>query len=628
MIEKLVALRIPPGLYRNGTQYQSKGRWYDGNLVRFLEGTIQPVGGWRTALNSDGTDLDALAGVIRAIHAWRDSGGDVQIGLGTNTRAYVLINGVLTDITPASGFTAGEEDSELVSGAYGSGTYGTGIYGTGSLASAITEAGVWQLDNFGDSLVGVMTADGDLLVWDGNVANNFAAAANAPTANRAVVVTPERFLVALGAGGNPRKVQWADQESSTTWTGTATNAAGEFELATNGRLMCGRRGRGNTLLWTDVDLWDMTFIGGELIFGFTRIADSCGIIGPNAVAMVDGRAFWMGRDGFFVFDGAVSPLPCEVRDRVFEDFNVLQSIKVCAVPIAQYGEVWWFYPSSGSTENDRYVVFNYRENHWSFGTLARTGGADRGAAPLPLLGEPAYAAQGTLTSDTTNVSDGDTVTIGSKVYTFEATLTDVDGNVQIGADAEASLLNLFRAINLSGTAGTHYATSMTRHPSVTAEAATATTLLVRARAAGTAGNAIATEEDSTHLVWGAEDLAGGANAATGYRVSNLKEHEILEDRDTEVPYLESGPIEAGEGDNVFRVQRIVPDENSLGDVQATFYTALYPLGDESVRGPYTLANPTNVRFSARQLRIRLTQVVETSWRVGTIRLGGILGGRR
>jgi hypothetical protein len=500
MIEKLIPVKLPPGLYRNGTVYESKGRWYDGNLVRFIEGTIQPVGGWRTTQDSNGADLGAVTGVPRAMHAWRDSGGDIQIGIGTHSKAYVLINGTLTDITPASGFTAGDQDSEYASGLYGAGTYGTGIYGFGSLAAQLDEAGIWTLDNFGDYLVGVMTDDGDLWVWDGNTANDFALAdASAPVSNRAVVVTPERFLVALGAGGNPRKVQWASQETTATWTASSSNTAGDFELATNGRIMCGARGRDNTLIWTDADLWAMTYIGGSLVYSFTKVGDSCGIIAPNAKAVVDGRAFWMGRDAFYAFDGFVKAIPCDVRDYVFEDFNTTQIIKTWAMPIAQYGEIWWFYPSAASTECDRYVVYNYREGHWSFGELARTAGFDRGATTLPMMATPAGV---------------------------------------------------------------------------------------------------------------------------------IKEHEVLEDRDSETPYLESGPFELADGDEVVKVQRIVPDENTAGEVNVTFYTAFYPQGTEYTKGPYTLSSPTSVRFTARQARMRLSQVSETSWRVGTFRLGVVPGGRR
>lgn len=528
MIETLVPIQLPPGFYRNGTIYEAKNRWYGGNLVRFISGTIQPVGGWRIALDSNGDNLGPLTGVPRSMHAWRASNGDIRVGIATNSHAYAFINGVLTDITPASGFIAGDADSSSTSGVYGAGTYGTGFYGVGSNASALNEADIAQLDNFGDYLVGVWTDDGTLWVWDGDVTHNFAVAdATAPTSNAAVVVTPERFLVALGAGGNPRLVQWADQESYTLWTPAITNTAGDFELATNGRILCGRRGRDTTLIWTDADLWTMNYIGGSLVYSFTQVGDTCGIIAPNAVAVVDGRAYWMGKDAFFAFDGFVQPLPCDVRDYVFEDFNDTQAIKVCAVTFSQFGEVWWFYPSAGSTENDRYVCYNYRENHWVFGQLARTAGFDRGATANPMLALP-----------TGELVEHEVLEVRSRYTGLDPFLAD----------------------------GAH--------------------------------------------------LADGSLYSAGTEPAS------------ETPYLDSGPFEIGDGDRVARVQRVIPDEKTLGDVEATFFTAMYPTATETERGPYSLANPTNVRFTARQSRLRLTQVNETSWRVGTIRLGIVPGGRR
>lgn len=529
MIEKLVPLKLPPGLYRNGTRYEAKGRWYDANLVRFIENTIQPVGGWRIVSDSNGDPLGALTGVPRAMHAWRSSTGDILVGIGTNSHAYAFINGVLTDITPASGFTPGAEDSETVSGLYGAGDYGTGLYGVGSFAETLDEAGIWQFDNFGDYLVGVLTDDGKLWVWDGDAGNDFEeAGGGAPQDNSAVVVTPERFLTVLGAGGNPRLVQWADRETTDDWTPDALNTAGEQELATNGRLICGRRGRDSTLLWTDADLWSMNYVGGGLVYGFTKVGDKCGIIGPNAVATVDGRAFWMGKDSFHAFDGFAQPLPCDVRDYVFEDFNSTQAIKVFAMTFSQFGEVWWFYPSAGSTENDRYVAYNYREGHWTFGRLARTAGFDRGATPNPMLAGP-----------TGELLEHEVLEARPLLW--------IEG-VALYASGEAYADGLY--------------------------------------------------------------YAGGLVAVTA------------------VPFLESGPMEIGDGDQVVRVQRLVPDEQTLGDVQASFYAAMYPTATETVRGPYTLENPTSVRFTARQVRVRLEEVNETSWRVGTIRLGVIPGGRR
>ncbi|HEX7019003.1 MAG TPA: hypothetical protein VF159_03265 [Gemmatimonadaceae bacterium] len=386
MADSLIPLKLPPGLYRNGTKYQSAGRWYDGNGVRFIGGAVQPIGGWQRATDDAGIDLAALAGVPRRVLTWSGSDGQPIVAIGTHQKLYVLVGGVLHDVTPA-GFVPGGVDTTSVSGsgAYGHGPYGTGAYGTGSVATQLVECGLWHLDTFGSYLAAV-GADEKLYVWQGDVGTPAAVPDGAPTSAIGVVVTPERFLVVLGANGDPRKVQWPSQETIDVWDPTLVGStAGDFPLTTNGRLRCGRRTKTETLLWTDCDVHRMGYIGGVFVYRFDQVGDNCGIIAPNAVAVNDTRAFWMGRDTFWVYDGFVKPLPCEVREAVFEDINERQVAKIWAVSIAEFGEIWWFYPSAGSAEINRYVVYNYRENHWSLGTLARTAGADAGSTQHPIL---------------------------------------------------------------------------------------------------------------------------------------------------------------------------------------------------------------------------------------------------
>lgn len=396
MPETLVPIELPPGLFRNGTRLQAAGRWYDGHLVRFLTGTKQPVGGWQRMQAEGNVDLSALEGTPRAAISWSSDSGDAFLAVGTTTKLYVIAGATLYDITPV-GFTAGREDTDILASAattdggssfYDYGPYGIGAYGVGSSMAQASEADTWQLDVFGNYLVATWTGTGDLYVWEADPLSPAAIPAGAPASARGVVVTPERFLVALGAGGNVRAVQWPSQETTTTWTPAATNSAGDFELMTNGRLRAGRRTRRETLLWTDADLHTMQYIGGQLIYRFDVAGTGCGLAAPNAVAVFDTVAVWMGRDSFFTYDGFVRPLPCDVHDEVFGNMNKTQVVKAWAMTIAEFGEVWWFYPSATSLECDRYVVWNYRENHWSAGALARTAGVDAGAAPHPVMIAP------------------------------------------------------------------------------------------------------------------------------------------------------------------------------------------------------------------------------------------------
>jgi len=491
-----IQLQIPPGVYRNGTELQSSGRWYDANLVRFYEGTMRPMGGWRKRSES------AVAGAARSLLTWKDNEADPWIGIGTNSGLYAMsVSGVLKDITPA-GFTSGLVDATIVTG-YGTGGYGVQAYGVErENLTTITPAAVWTLDTWGEYLVGCSNSDGKLYEWQLGFGGPTAAAAitNAPTGCNAILSTAERFIFALGAGGNPRKVQWCDQENNTVWTPAELNQAGDFELTTPGTLMAGKRVRAINLLWTDVDCHAATYIGQPFIFSFEKIGSGCGLISPQAVAIVaDATAFWMSKTGFWMYDGSVKPLPSDVGDYVYREINRNQSSKVYAVHNGEFGGVLWFYPSAESTEVDSYVLYNYREGHWNVGTLARTAGTGRGAFDHPLL-------------------------------------VSTDGYIY--------------------------------------------------------------------------------------------EHEVGFNYDSESLFCESGPVQIGAGDNLMAVKELIPDELNQGDVTATFKTRLYPNGVESTHGPYSMSNPTSVRFTARQVKMRVQSNGNNNWRVGTMRIDAAQGGRR
>jgi hypothetical protein len=487
----LIPLQFPPGVYRAGTEYQSKGRYYDANLVRWFEGTIRPVGGWRSRSAS------TVTGKARCVLTWTDNSGDAWIGIGTHSKLYAMDRaGTLTDITP-SGFVPGNPDATFAGG-YGSLDYGEDTYGTPRAATTtLSPASVWTLDTWGETLVGCMAEDGKIYEWGLNVANDATQISGSPTA-RAVVVTAERIMFALGAAGNPRTVKWSNQEDNTSWTASGTTQAGDFNLQTSGRLMCGKRVRGATLLLTDVDAHVATYQGRPFIYGFERVGTNCGVASQQGVAVIDGQAVWMGPNGFWSFDGFVKPLNCEVSDYVFSDINADQISKVYAVHNSAFGEVWWFYPSSAATEIDRYVIWNYRENHWSIGEMVRLCGVDRGALLYPLM---------------------------------------------VGNDGV------------------------------------------------------------------------------------IYEHEVGFDHSGAVPFVESGPMELGNGDNVVMCRQLIPDDKTTGQVTAKFYTRFWPNTTQTEHGPYTLESPTSVRFTGRQVSVRYVGT-DVDWRVGTPRLEVTEGGLR
>lgn len=375
----LIPINLPPGVYRSGTDYQAKGRWRDASLVRWYEGTMRPVGGWRKRATGQ------VTGKCRGLITWRTNGNARWIGIGTHSGLYAMNEaGTITDITP-SGFTAGSADAVL-NLAYGGGPYGLFTYGTPRTdTGTLTPATMWTLDNWGEYLIGCSNSDGKIYEWQLNTANDAAALANAPTNNRAVMVTAERFVFALGAGGNVRKVAWSDQENNTVWTPAVTNQAGDFELESVGSIVTGKRLRGVSLIFTDVDVHTAQYQGPPFVYGFERIATGCGVMSAQAVAAVESVAYWWSPSGFFMYDGFVRPVKCDVLDYVAKNISQTQRSKVYAVANNQFGEIWWMYPSASNSECDSYVSYNYREGHWSIGSLARTAGTDRGVFSYPLM---------------------------------------------------------------------------------------------------------------------------------------------------------------------------------------------------------------------------------------------------
>lgn len=378
---EFIELKFPPGIYRAGTALESKGRYYDANLVRWPDGWLAPVRGWRVR-----SDAAALTGKARAMIAWRDNDGERRAAIGTHSKLYAQANdGDVTDITPV-GFTAGLADAEVLIG-YGYGAYGAGAYGTPRPDTGVpVPATVWTLDTWGEYLVGCSNADGKLYEWQLDIGTPAAVIANAPEDCQALVTTDERILFALAAGDNARKVQWSDQEDNTAWTPSITNQAGDFELKTAGQLMAGKTLKTGTLLLTSIDAWMATYVGYPLVYGFERVGVGCGLIAPQAVVQIDDvQACWMARDGFWIFNGYAQTINCDVWDYVYSNLNVAQMSKVSAVHQSGFGEVWWFYPSSASNEIDSYVVWCYRNKTWNYGSLVRLCGIDRGVFSYPMM---------------------------------------------------------------------------------------------------------------------------------------------------------------------------------------------------------------------------------------------------
>lgn len=431
----LFDLTLPPGVYGNGTALQARGRWRDCSLMRTRDNSLLPVGGWQAHSAS------AVTGKARAILTWKDNNNNALIAIGTHSHLYAMSrSGVLSDITPV-GYTAGRA-SATMGGGYGQGPYGVGTYGTPRPDTVtVQDATVWTLDTRGENLVGMNAEDGIPYEWALDTGTPAEEIANAPQ-GRALVVTNERILMVLGAR-SPRGIDWSDADDFTEWTPGPTTLAGKFDLQTAGRLMCGKRLTGQTGIWTDVDFWTADYLDETLLYSFERKGSGCGAISQQSVAVVDATTVWMSQNGFYTYNGFVQALECEVFDRVFADINRTQASKVHAVHNSTEGEVWWFYPSAAANENDCYVFWNYRNNHWMVGTLSRLCGTDRGTFKYPLwVGddgvvyehETGFAYPGAdapfATSGPVQIGNGDNVAYAMKLIADEKTRGDVQVSFQ------------------------------------------------------------------------------------------------------------------------------------------------------------------------------------------------------
>ena len=605
----LIPLDIPAGFYRNGTDLEQAGRWRDGSLVRWRDNSLRPIGGWRERKTSFSTNP------VRGMHTWELLNGNAYLAGGSHSELKVMTgSGTLSDITP-SDLATGREDAAANTG-FGGGAYGNGYYGQAIQQnddSVLQEATTWSLDNFGEDLVACHYDDGRILIWDSSAAPATASAlTNAPTSNLGIVVTEERFIFALGAGGNSRKVQWCDREANTTWTAAATNEAGDIELQTSGQIMQGIRTRGQTLILTDTDAHTARYLGPPYVYGFERVGTSCGAISRKAASDVDVGVFWMGQGAFFRFDGnSVGELKCDVHDYVFGDFNTAQQSKCWSFANAAFGEVWWFYCSSNSTEIDRYVAYDYLEGHWLIGELSRTSGAARGVFRYPFLAKNTPSATVNYTVTVANDS-GNKYYIGGLSGSAPA-LTLIRGHTYVFDMSDSS--NSGHPLAFRQSDDTSYTDGVTSTGTAGTSGAKVTIV-------------VADDAPDSLKYYCTVHGNGMGNTISVIDPANIMDHEVGYNFDSATTFAETGPISIGVGDQIARVTKLIPDEITQGDVDVTFKTRFYPNATETTHGPFTPANPTSVRFSGRQMRMRVEGQRSTQWKVGNMRIDASAGGRR
>ena len=434
-----------------GTITGSQSTELDGLLNADTAGT----GGSGTAVTVDSTTGFASAGTIAV--GTVPNAELITYTSKNSTQFLGITRGAKGTATPGTSNGQAHSTNTTVQDATEWGNWGDAV-----AASSVTlEPGLWSLSNFGQVLVATIS-NGKTFTWDSSIATNFTTRASTlttnfvtaisgdegnPTATRLTLISPTtRHLIHFGTEttiGDPTTqddmfIRFSNQEQINVYAPTAENSAGSQRLQDGTKIMGAIVAKENILVWTDNALYTMKFIGAPFTFGFEQVGTNCGLIGQNACCEIDGVAYWIGNNGFFAFDGTVNSLPCMVEDYVFDDFDTTKGQQVCAGINNLFTEVVWYYPTSNSAYNDRYVVYNYGQKIWYFGTLSRTAWLDRGIRTFPIAASSSYlfnhetgydddgsAMTSFIESAPMDIGDGDKFSLIQKVIpdlTFEGSV--------------------------------------------------------------------------------------------------------------------------------------------------------------------------------------------------------------
>ena len=335
-----------------------------------------------------------------------DMNKEFEITSIVNTSAYTVTTTAAASGSTASGGGTGNMKYQISIGpefsvpafGWGTDTWGAGGWGSPSSVSNVTlEARQWSLDNFGQILIATVL-NGGAFEWDPDDGPTTRATAitSAPTASRiGLVSTPDRHIIFMGTEGtigttssqDDLLIRFSSQEDRNTYQPTAENTAGSLRIADGSRIVAAERSRGQILVWTDTSLHALQFIGPPFTFGLRQLGQNCGIIGSHAGVDINGVSYWMSQDSFFLFDGSVKKLPCTVEQFVFNNINQTGSENAFAGHNGEFNEIMWFYNRTGSNQINAIVAYNYLEQTWWTGTLARTTWTDREVYDNPVATE-------------------------------------------------------------------------------------------------------------------------------------------------------------------------------------------------------------------------------------------------
>ena len=415
----------------------------NGALVRLVLGNATAADDTVTLIN-DGSGLSATATTVTVDSAANfTSTGYIKINdeiIEYTGKTSTTFTGLIRGSLSTTAATHADNDAVIEA------AFGWGMPAEGTISGAVLTN--WTHDNFGEDLL-LNIKNGGIFYWDRTAGTSTRAVALsslsgsnlAPTVAKQIMVSDQdRHVIAFGCDGessigtqDPLLIRFGSQESLIDFQTLPTNTAGELRISTGSEIVVAIQTKQQILVYTDVSLHGMQFLGPPFTFGLTEISRNITIAGPNAAVAVNDFVFWMGSKEFYVYGGTVQRLPCTVLDYVFSDFNRDQIGKVYSGHNSSYGEVWWFYPSKSSTTNDRYVIYNYQEKLWYFGTLNRTAWVDRGINQYPIAAStdnklyyhefgqddgstnPPSAISANVESSQIDIGDGDKFTLVRRV---------------------------------------------------------------------------------------------------------------------------------------------------------------------------------------------------------------------
>ena len=498
------------GINREGTRYTNEGGWYDGDKIRFRQGTPEKIGGWERI------GENTFLGTCRSLHNWVSLAGANFVGVGTNLKYYIELGGAFNDITPlratqsltnpfttTSGSTTvlvtdanggfidedfvtfsggsavggltitGEFQIDIVSSTtynitvssaasssatgggsvsaayqvnvgsafaipltgWGAGAWGAGQWGVGE--ASVNEVRIWSHSNFGEDLIFGPNA-GSIYLWDATNGvttravelSSVSGASDVPVLQNLILVSDiSRFVFCMGTNPigssaiDPTLIRWSDQEDATNWTPSIENQAGSLRLSRGTKIVAASQARQEVLVWTDSSLYSLQYVGAPAVWTATLVGENISISSQLSVSYANGIAYWMGIDKFYLYDGRVQPLKCDVRKYVFNDFNTLQYDQVFSGTNESFHEIWWYYCTTNSNNIDRYVIYNYMEKTWYYGSLGRTAWLDSGLRNNPL----AATYNNVLVNHELGVDDKETATtaaIAAHIVSAEFDLQD------------------------------------------------------------------------------------------------------------------------------------------------------------------------------------------------------------